>query len=231
MESSVTTEFPNPNYGNLEKNIDDDDRKKYEPSGLGMLLIALAVILFIALILIAFAFHRYWRTRKDQKAIPLTVTTIPKITNGTAQTSSSPMKTPPPKKPARSSLKNDQPRLSYDNVLLNVSQGNFVSQNELFTPGSRDNVSWNLPYIDASRDFLDKLDEPQPVKGDATVDDSDDKVSRTESHSGSQEKEPMLNNNEIDEDEVFDGNAESRLPRSPSEHIDLLFRMSLNGEN
>lgn len=151
-------------------------------------------------------------------------------------------------------MKQDQPKLAYDNVLLDVSKGNFVSQSDQFVPGSRDNVSWNLPFIDASRETLDNLDETQPVRVRKSVilentkednsneDDPEkasadhaDNVSDSLSEQEATEKEPMLNKEDDmvinEEDDIFDDNVTSRLPRSPSEHIDLLFRMSLSGEN
>ncbi|OWF52245.1 hypothetical protein KP79_PYT03680 [Mizuhopecten yessoensis] len=214
--------------------------------GLLIILIALAVVFIIAIILMAMAYKRYRRNRSYQKVSLMMVRPYQKSGNGTvateAQTPPSPVKTPTPKKPARTTS------MKQDKVLLDISQGNFVSQSDQFVPVTRDDVSWNLPFIDASRETLDNLDERQPVMTRRTIIlseseannlnigqpsasvDLDGKVSHTEQDTDALESDPLLRNDE-DDDDIFDDNIDCRLPRSPSEHIDQLFRMSLSGED
>ncbi|XP_069120868.1 uncharacterized protein [Argopecten irradians] len=248
--TTVTTDPPKPNVANVaQKNTGGEEESNggITNSGLLFILIALAVILIISIILVALAYKRYRRNRNYQKINLMVVRPYPNTGNGAVvpetQIPPSPVKTPTPKKPARTSFKQDK-------VLLDISQGHFVSQSDQFVPGTRDDVSWNLPFIDASRETLDNIDETQPVivrrtillseneanslnlgHPDASVD-LDDKVSQSHSdqETDASEREPILKNNDEDEDDIFDDNIEPRLPRSPSEHIDLLFRMSLSGE-
>ncbi|XP_033730489.1 uncharacterized protein LOC117319881 [Pecten maximus] len=246
--TEVTTKLPQPHVANVaQKNVGEkeDNGTGIKHSGLLFILIALVVILIVAIILVAMAYKRYRRNRSYQKVSLMMIKPYTKTGNGAiadySQTPPSPAKTPTPKKPARTSMKQD-------NVLLNISQGNFVSQSDQFVPGTRDDVSWNLPFIDASRETLDNMDDTQPVVVRRTIllseneannlnighpnasVDLDDKVSHTHSEEETDAlvSEPILNTDE--DDDIFDDNVESRLPRSPSEHIDLLFRMSLSGE-
>ena len=87
--------------------------------------------------------------RKDQ------YTVVPGIGDGQ---DTSP-KTPPLKPVRTSSLKEKlQPRDNIsDDVMLHVSSGQFLSTPE------PDDDTWNLPFIDASRQSLDHLDETTPV--------------------------------------------------------------------